>query len=317
MTLQAAPFSVTQNAARSGVLIMLLGMLMFSLNDVMGKWLVATYSVNQLMAIRSLAALLVLLPFLVRRGWRSLISVDRPWLQVLRSLLFAIDASAFYYAVAFMPLADTMTYWLAAPIYVAAASPLLLGEKVGWRRWTAIIIGFLGVLIALEPSAESFSLPALIALAGSTAYAFALLLGRTLRATPDTTLIFWQLSGALIFSLAGVGVNPAGWAPMDLQALACLSLLGIVAMLAHLLVTRSLKLADAATVVPLQYTLLFWAVIFGWIFFGDTPRWTVILGSALIVASGLFIFFREQQLKRRKPLQPDPAMEAGHGEVTR
>jgi drug/metabolite transporter (DMT)-like permease len=317
MTVATAPFAHTSNAARTGVLFMLLGMLMFSLNDTMGKWLVSTYSVSQLMTIRSLAALVVLIPFFVKRGWRSLLIVDRPWLQGLRSLLFAFDASAFYFAVAYMPLADAMTYWLAAPIYVAAASPLLLGEKVGWRRWTAIIVGFVGVLIALEPSAESFSLPALIALAGSTAYAFALLLGRTLRATPDTTLIFWQLSGALIFSLAGVGVNPAGWAPMDLQALACLSLLGIVAMLAHLLVTRSLKLADAATVVPLQYTLLFWAVIFGWIFFGDTPRWTVILGSALIVASGLFIFFREQQLKRRKPLQPDPAMEAGHGEVTR
>ena len=104
---------------------------------------------------------------------------------------------------------------------------------------------------------------------------------------------------------------------MDLQALLCLSLLGIVAMLAHLLVTRSLKLADAATVVPLQYTLLFWAVVFGWIFFGDTPGWTVILGSGLIVASGLFIFFREQQLKRRQLPQPDPAIEAGLGEITR
>ena len=178
--------------------------------------------------------------------------VDRPWLHALRSLLFAVDASAFYFAVAYMPLADAMTYWLAAPIYVAAASPFLLGEKVGWRRWTAILIGFAGVIIALEPSAKSFSLPALIALVGSAAFAFALLLGRTLRSTPDTTLIFWQLSGALIFSLVGVGANTAGWAPLDMQALFALSLLGIVAMMAHLLVSRSLKLADAATVVPLQ-----------------------------------------------------------------
>jgi drug/metabolite transporter (DMT)-like permease len=300
MTAETAPITHTSNAARNGVLIMLLGMLMFSLNDVMGKWLVATYSVSQLMTIRSLAALVVLIPFFVKRGWRRLIKVERPWLHGMRSLLFAVDASAFYFAVAYMPLADTMTYWLAAPIYVAAASPLLLGEHVGWRRWTAILIGFAGVVIALEPSRDSFSLPALIALVGSAAFAFALLLGRTLRATPDTTLIFWQLSGALIFSLVGVGANPGGWAPMDMQALLCLSLLGIVAMLAHILVSRSLKLADAATVVPLQYTLLFWAVVFGWLFFGDTPRWTVILGSALIVASGLFIFFREQQLKRLK-----------------
>ncbi|MGF6174912.1 DMT family transporter [Ensifer sp. 4252] len=287
------------NAARTGVIIMLLGMLMFSLNDVMGKWLVATYSVSQLMVIRSIAALLVLSPFILKRGLRSMLQVERPWLQALRSLLFAVDASAFYFAVAYMPLADTMTYWLAAPIYVAAASPFLLGEKVGWRRWTAILVGFAGVVIALEPSKDTFSLPALIALVGSAAFAFALMLGRTLRSTPDTTLVFWQVIGALVFSLVGVAANPAGWAPVDGEALLQLGMLGIVAMLAHILVNRALKLADAATVVPLQYTLLLWAVVFGWWFFGDTPRLTVIIGAGLIVASGLFIFFREQQLKKR------------------
>lgn len=294
-----ATSATAPNAARTGVIIMLLGMLMFSLNDVMGKWLVATYSVSQLMVIRSIAALLVLSPFILKRGLRSMLQVERPWLQALRSLLFAVDASAFYFAVAYMPLADTMTYWLAAPIYVAAASPFLLGEKVGWRRWTAILIGFAGVVIALEPSKDTFSLPALIALVGSAAFAFALMLGRTLRSTPDTTLVFWQVIGALVFSLIGVAANPAGWAPVDGEAILQLGMLGIVAMLAHILVNRALKLADAATVVPLQYTLLLWAVVFGWFFFGDMPRPTVIIGAGLIVASGLFIFFREQQLKRQ------------------
>ncbi|MBP1872281.1 drug/metabolite transporter (DMT)-like permease [Ensifer adhaerens] len=293
-----ATSATAPNAARTGVIVMLLGMLMFSLNDVMGKWLVATYSVSQLMVIRSIAALLVLSPFILKRGLRSMLQVERPWLQALRSLLFAVDASAFYFAVAYMPLADTMTYWLAAPIYVAAASPFLLGEKVGWRRWTAILIGFAGVVIALEPSKDTFSLPALIALVGSAAFAFALMLGRTLRSTPDTTLVFWQVIGALVFSLVGVAANPTGWAPVDGEAVLQLGMLGIVAMLAHILVNRALKLADAATVVPLQYTLLLWAVVFGWFFFGDMPRPTVIIGAALIVASGLFIFFREQQLKR-------------------
>lgn len=299
MTAQTATLVPTSNAARMGVLLMLLSMFMFSLNDVMGKWLASTYSVSQLMTIRSLVALVVLLPLFYRRGWRSLVGVERPGLHALRSLLFAVDASAFYFAVAYMPLADAMTYWLAAPIYVAAASPFLLGEKVGWRRWTAILIGFAGVLIALEPSRDTISLPAIIALVGSGAFAFALLLGRSLRSTPDTTLIFWQLSGALIFSLVGVGANPQGWMPMDVGGAAALCLLGIVAMIAHVSVSRSLKLADAATVVPLQYTLLFWAVIFGWMFFGDQPKMTTIIGAGLIVASGLFIFFREQQLQRR------------------
>lgn len=294
-----AASSPHSGSARLGVLLMLLGMVMFSLNDVLGKWLVSTYSVGQLMLIRSLAALLVLMPFFWRMGWRRLIDVDRPKLHVLRTTLFAIEASGFYFAVAYMPLADTMTYWLAAPIYVAALSPLMLGEKVGWRRWTAIVVGFVGVLIALSPSRDTFTLPALIALAGSMAFGLAMVLGRSLRTTPDTTLVFWQVAGAAI--LAGIWclADPAGWTPVKPLDFGLLSLLGIVAMSAHMLVNRSLKLADAATVVPLQYTMLLWAVVFGWIFFGDAPRTAMLVGAGFIVASGLFIFFREQQLKRR------------------
>ena len=294
-----AASSPHSGSARLGVLLMLLGMVMFSLNDVLGKWLVSTYSVGQLMLIRSLAALFVLMPFFWRMGWRRLIDVDRPKLHVLRTTLFAIEASGFYFAVAYMPLADTMTYWLAAPIYVAALSPLMLGEKVGWRRWTAIIVGFVGVLIALSPSKDTFTLPALIALAGSMAFGLAMVFGRSLRTTPDTTLVFWQVAGAAI--LAGIWclADPAGWTPVKPLDFGLLSLLGIVAMSAHMLVNRSLKLADAATVVPLQYTMLIWAVIFGWIFFGDAPRSAMLVGAGFIVASGLFIFFREQQLKRR------------------
>ena len=286
-------------SARLGVLLMLLGMVMFSLNDVLGKWLVATYSVGQLMLIRSIAALIVLAPFFWRVGWRRLIEVDRPKLHLLRAALFAFEASGFYFAVAYMPLADAMTYWLAAPIYVAALSSLMLGEKVGWRRWTAIVVGFVGVLIALEPSKDSFTLPALIALAGSLAFGLAMVLGRSLRAAPDTTLVFWQIAGAAVFSGIWCLADPAGWAPVSTVDVGLLSLLGIVAMSAHMLVNRSLKLADAATVVPLQYTLRLWAVVFGWIFFADAPRPALLVGAGFIVASGLFIFFREQQVKRR------------------
>ena len=293
----ASPASAS--TARLGVLLMLLGMLMFSLNDVMGKWLVSTYSVGQLLLIRSLAALAVLSPFFWRVGWWRLVAVDRPKLHVLRATLLAFESAAFYFAVAYMPLADTMTYWLAAPIYVAALSPFLLGEKVGWRRWTAILVGFLGVLIALEPSKESFTLPALIALSGSVAFGLCMVLGRTLRAAPDTTLVFWQIAGAAIFAGIWCLVDLDGWAPLTVIDFGLLCLLGIVAMGAHMLVNRSLKLADAATVVPLQYTLLLWAIVFGWIFFGDAPRPVMMVGAGFIVASGLFIFFREQHLKRR------------------
>lgn len=293
-----APPTSHAGGTRIGVLLMLLGMVMFTLNDVLGKWLVSTYSAQQVMLVRSLAAIVILLPFFWRNGWQRVIRVEKPRLQALRAFLTAIEATAFYFAVAHMPLADAMTYWLAAPIYVAALSPLMLGEHVGWRRWTAILIGFAGVVIALEPSVESLKLPALIALGGSVAYSFAIIFVRALRTTPDTTLVFWQMAAAVIVSIVGISVDPSGWTAVRPIDLVLLSLLGIVAMAAHLLVNRSLKLADAATVVPLQYTLLLWAVLFGWIFFGDVPRTAMLIGAGCIVASGLFIFFREQTLAR-------------------
>ncbi|PSJ58470.1 DMT family transporter [Kumtagia ephedrae] len=275
--------------------MMLAGVLLFSLNDVLGKWLVATYSVGQVLLIRSAAALAVLLPFLWQAGWRPLVRVERPGMQAARVILSSAEVYAFYFAVAYMPLADAMTYWLAAPIYVAALSPFLLGEKVGWRRWTAIFLGFCGVVVALEPSAATLTPPALIAILGSFSFAFMMLSGRALRGTPDLTLVFWQMAGA---GLLGLATASFGWVTPSGFDLFLLAFLGAVAMVAHVCINRALKLADAATVVPFQYTLLFWAILFGWLVFGDVPRLNMLVGAAIIVAAGLFIFFREQKLKR-------------------
>ena len=274
---------------------MLAGILLFSLNDVMGKWLVSTYSVAQLLVIRSAAALLILTPLLWKAGVRSLVNVERPGMQALRVILSSAEVYCFYFAVITLPLADVMTYWLAAPIYVAAMSPFLLGEHVGWRRWTAIVIGFAGVLVALQPSAATLTAPALVSIAGSFCFAFMMLSGRALRGTPDTTLVFWQMVGA---GLLGLVIAPFQWVPPTAFDLSLLALLGVVAMVAHVCVNRSLKLADAATVAPFQYTLLFWGIVFGWLVFDDLPRPAMLVGAAIIIGAGLFIFFREQRLRR-------------------
>nr|WP_174030309.1 DMT family transporter [Agrobacterium tumefaciens] len=284
-----------------GVAVMLLGMLLFALNDAMGKWLVSTYSQGQVILIRSAAALVILVPIVWRAGLSGLVNIERPGLQVARVFFSTAELFCFYFAVAALPLADVMTYWLAAPIYVAALSPFLLGEKVGWRRWTAIAIGFVGVLIALKPSSASLTSAALFSILGSAAFAFMMLSGRQLRNTPDTVLAFWQIIGAALAGIVAVFLTPSGWLPVQSGFdLAFLGLLGVVAMAAHVLVNRALKLADAATVAPLQYTLLLWAVIFGWLFFGDVPQTSIVVGAGLIVLSGLYIFFRENTLKRRR-----------------
>ena len=125
--------------------------------------------------------------------------------------------------------------------------------------------------------------------------------------------MFWQIVGAGLAGLVAVGFE---WTPVSLRDLVLLALLGVVAMLAHVLVNRALKVADAATVAPLQYTMLFWAIVFGWLVFGDVPRISMLVGSGFIIASGLFIFFREQQLKRQGRIKaPAETVVTGSGEA--
>src|SRR5690606_1058018 len=136
---------VNRNVIVAGILVMLAGDFMFALNDALGKWLVASFSVGQVVLVRSIGAFLVLGPMIVRQGAGRLFDLDRPVLQLLRVVMTTADTALFYAAVVWLPLADVMSFYMAGPIYVAALSHFLLGEKVGWRRWAAILIGFAGV----------------------------------------------------------------------------------------------------------------------------------------------------------------------------
>lgn len=273
-------------AARLGVLLMAGGMFLFALNDTLGKWLVASHSVGQVLLIRSLAALIFLAPLLWALGLSRLFQIERPGLQALRVVFSTVEVFCFYLAVRDLPLADVMTFWLAAPIYVAALAPLLLGERVPLRTWVAIVAGFAGVLVALAPSGTLSATGTMASMLGSACFAAMMITGRTLRGTPDTLLVFWQLVGAALAGAVAVAA-PLAWTPPSVPDWALLALLGVVAMGAHLCVTRALKLADAATVAPLQYTLLPWAMLLGWLAFGDVPRPVMVIAGGVIVAAGL------------------------------
>lgn len=295
MSAGATTTTTGMTPARMGMLVMLLGMFLFCLNDAMGKWLVATYSVGQVLLIRSGVALVILLPFLWKAGLGPILGAERPWLQFWRVVFSTAEVFCFYWAVMYLPLADVMTYWLAAPIYVAALSPFILKEKVGPIRWAAIALGFVGVLVALTPSGEVEPIAILVAIVGTFAFAFMVITGRTLRGTPDRTLVFFQIMGAL---LAGVILAPFGWVTPTAIDFVLLGTLGVVAMLAHICVNRAVKLADAAIVAPFQYTQLPWAIVLGFLFFGDVPRPLMLVGAAIIIASGLIIYVRDTRAKR-------------------
>ena len=281
---------------------MLIGIFFFALNDALGKWLIETYSVGQLLLLRSVAALALLAPFIWREGRGAFRDAPRPFIQWLRPVFSTIELSCFYWALAYMPLADVMTFYLASPIYVTAVSPFLLGEHVGWRRWAAVIAGFIGVMIALNPSAQSLSWPAAVAITGSISFSLLMICTRLVRGTSDTVLVTAQMVGALLF---GAVIAPFTWVALTLPAVALLAVLGAVATLAHFCINRALKLAPASVVVPYQYTTIVWAIIFGFIFFGDIPRAAMLAGAAIIIAAGIYIFVRERFWKK-PPSFADP-----------
>jgi drug/metabolite transporter (DMT)-like permease len=292
-----------RSARLAGITLMLAGVCMFSLGDALGKFIVATYSVGQFMLLRACAALTLIGPSM----WRAraeFAQVERPWLQVVRIALSTLEIAAFFLAVVYLPLADVTTYYLATPIFVAAFSAVVLREQVGWRRWSAILIGFCGVLIALHPSAHTVTWPAVIALAGSLAFSWLMLTTRSLRATPDIVLASAQFLGTLVF---GIVVAPFGWITPTWAHFGLFFAAGAISVCALFCVNRSLKLAPASTVAPYQYSMIVWAVMFGYLVFGDVPQAHTALGAAIIIAAGLYIFLRERELGRTETVVNPPA----------
>jgi drug/metabolite transporter (DMT)-like permease len=277
-----------------GIALMILGIFLYSANDTLGKWLTATYSVGMIMLVRSIAAMVVLAPFVRKQGGDGQTPPRRRarGCNCSASPSWSARIGFFYWSVSMLPLADVMTYYLAGPIYVVALSAVLLKEKVDAPRWLAVIAGFIGVIIVLQPSSESLSWGALIAIGGSLFFAALMIVTRQLRGTPDSTLLTFSTVATLV---VGAILAPFTWTTPTPMGLASLALIGIVALAAQLCVTRSLRLAPASVVVPYQYTMLIWAVVFGYFFFGDTPKPSMLIGAAIIIAAGFYIFLREQR----------------------
>src|SRR3981081_1591907 len=208
----------------AGIGLMLLSIFMFSFGDALGKFMVATYSVGQLLWLRACAALMVLLPMI---WWHraEFTRLERPRLQLLRVTLSTLEVAAFFLATVYLPLADVVTYYLACPVFVTALSAIVLRERVGWRRWSAILIGFCGVLIALRPSSQTVSWPAMIALGGSLSFAVLMLITRSLRATPDIVLASSQFGGTF---LLGALMSPFGWVTPSVGSLGLFATAGFI-----------------------------------------------------------------------------------------
>lgn len=289
-SLSGAQMKADETGHWRGIAFMLLGTALFTFNDALGKWMIASVAVGQLLFIRSMAAMLVLLPAVHRAGWREVFVIAQPGRHAIRLLFIVAEVACFYLAVRHLPLADVMAVYQATPLIVTVLAIPLLGEMVGWRRGLAVGVGFIGVLLVLQPEGGVFTAPALIALAGSVTYALSMIATRQLRAASALSLIVYH---TLAVGLAGLLTLPWGWPAVGWLDIAYLALIGVVATLAHMSMNQALRLAPAAIVVPYTYTSLLWAILLGWLIFADTPTPLMLLGAAIIVASGLFVLHRE------------------------
>ena len=274
----------------AGIALYSLGVLLFAVNDALGKWLVGPYGVPEVLALRSVGAAAVLVPLVLWR--RPDLDIRDQWRpHALRIACAVVDSFAFYFASRALPLADVMCFYLAAPLIITALSALALGEPVGRFRWSAVGVGFLGVVVALRPSGASFSAPALVAILGATAFAGSIAVTRRLRRTDWLTLTAWQYLGTGLF---GAAMLPIGWVAPSAADFGLMALVGAVSMSCFVCITRALALAPASLLAPFQYASIVWAALMGYAVWGDVPGPSVILGAAVIVASGLVVLARER-----------------------
>jgi drug/metabolite transporter (DMT)-like permease len=285
---------VTRTAAGIGLVILAIGL--FTVMDAIGKGLMERYPVPQVVWARYFFQLGWMLLLIPRVGMSGLVRTTRPGMNIFRGLLLAVSTIFMFGAISFVPLADAYTITFIAPLLVTVLSIPMLGERVGWRRWTAVCAGFIGVLIVIRPGFGMAHWALALPLVTAVGFALYQILTRKVSGTPGETAF------AMLFHLAWVGtailtaVVPFLWnpiAPLDWLPMAAMGALGG---LGHLILIRALTIAPASLLAPFAYTQIAWALVLGYLVFGDVPDVWMLLGGAVIIASGLYVFYREAVL---------------------
>jgi drug/metabolite transporter (DMT)-like permease len=306
---QAADHSII-----AGIIFMCLGVISMVALDVTARWLMETFSLPQLVLLRSSFSAVLIFSFVAVRGQLASLRTARPGWQLFRSFLMAGSMFAFFHALRFIPLADVVIIAFAAPIIVTSLSRPLLGETVGVWRWTAVIVGFCGVLVVLRPGSDLMQPAALVALAGSVMYAGLSLTARKLSTTESTASLSLYAFG-IPWLLAAAGSRGAWITPGPIDWM-LFALCGLFGGLAIVFINAAYQRAAAAVVVPFEYTGLIWAAAAGFFIWDEVPELNDLFGAAIIISSGLVILFRETQIRRRPQPQLDFPLQEVVGAVT-
>jgi len=276
---------------------MLATMFWFVTLDSTAKYLMQTYPVTQVIWARFFFHLIIVG---ILMGPQLLVKIKSQSLkhQCLRSLFMFVTTVLFFGGISVLPLATAATVMFMSPIILTILSIPLLGEKVGRRRWIGITIGFAGALVVMRPGSEGLQISVLVVLAAAFTNALYQVFTRKLGTgdSPMTSLFYTGVIGALVTTT----VVPFYWQPVATYDWFLFVFAGIAGGIAHLCLIRALRNAPASVVAPFSYSSLLWATLYGFLLFGNTPDGWTLCGAALIVGSGLYIFHREQRLKREE-----------------
>jgi drug/metabolite transporter (DMT)-like permease len=288
-----------------GIGIMLIAMAVLPFLDVIAKYLGDIgVPVVQIVWARMFFGTFLTLPIVVGQfGWKPVLTPDSAGIQVIRSLLLLGSTGLYFWSLKYLPVADALAIFFVQALAVTLLSPFMLGEHVGLRRWLATIVGFIGTLIIIRPGFQTFNLGILLALGSGFATAVYMLLTRKIagRAPALLTTLHTNAAGMVIVSIAVLFVwqapTPTEWG--------LFVLLAAIATLGHYMIVRAFDYAEASTLAPFSYTEIIMAVIGGWWFFGDFPDFWTFLGVGILIASAVYMSYRERL--RHIERMPEPA----------
>jgi len=290
-----------------GITYMLLGIAAFSATDGLSKWMVMAAPVFEIVAIRNSFTLLLILPAVIRAGGLSALATRRGWAHATRAGLSIVALLTFFEALRYLPLATCIAIGFASPLFMTVASVLLLREHVGPHRWTAIAAGFVGVVIIAWPDGGGFiSWPAALMLLSSLCFALGMISVRWLaRTESDVAMLVYQNAGMLTAGAIGL---PFVWQPPTAVDLAVIGAMAVSLAIGQVFTIRAFRAASVGVVAPFEYTELLWTALIGYVVWNELPTAHVWAGAAVVVASGLYIIWREAVAARRRlPLSQSAA----------
>ena len=280
------------------IALIIMSIAAFAISDAIVKWIADDFHFTQIILIRSLVAAPIALILLVRSGGFYRLGFINHRIILMRVVFGTTSFVTFIQALKVLPLAETVAVSFAGPLFITALSVPLLAEKVGPRRWAAVLVGFVGVLVILRPGADVFQPAALWALASAGFYALAAIATRKLAVAASTSAILvWVNTYVLVVMAVGVIVLDA-WVDPGWQDMALLLGFAVTSTIGQYMGVEAFRRAAPSLLAPFDYTALIWAALLGFLIWHDIPTWSLVAGSVVLVVSGLYILHREATLSR-------------------